>query len=281
MPRSRLRRREQRRDLELIAEIERCGRLVQQQHVRGLRQRAGDHDALFLAAAQRREPARLERRGAGRRERVARDLLIVRAFELERAEVRVAAHQHDVEHGEVERAVRFLRHDGDAARELAARQPLDRVTVDQHAASERRQRARRRGAAASFCPSRSARGGRRPRRARQTATRRRAHADPRPGSGRENGTTTASSIEAWCQTPVKNSCAVSDTVTIERPAAGALHVPVRDEVQRRAKQRAVGHDGVVLAALAARVDAERVKSAPARVARAARATSRRGTPREP
>ena len=41
--------------------------------------------------------ARLERRRAGRRQRVARDRQVVGALELERAEVRVAAHQHDVE----------------------------------------------------------------------------------------------------------------------------------------------------------------------------------------
>ena len=46
--------REQRRDLELKAEVQRGGRLVEQQHVRRLSQRAGDHDALFLAAAERR-----------------------------------------------------------------------------------------------------------------------------------------------------------------------------------------------------------------------------------
>ena len=63
----------------------------------GLRQRAGDDDALLLAAAQRRERARLERRRAGGRQRLARDRLIRRALELERAEVRVASHQHHVD----------------------------------------------------------------------------------------------------------------------------------------------------------------------------------------
>ena len=67
------------------------------------------------------------------RERVARDLLIGGAFELERAEVRVAAHQHHVEHAEVEGRVRFLRHNRDAAREIAPRQLVDRPSVEQHA----------------------------------------------------------------------------------------------------------------------------------------------------
>src|SRR5438552_6702085 len=45
--------REQRGDLDLVAEVERRGRLVEQQRVGGLRQRARDHDAMFFAAAER------------------------------------------------------------------------------------------------------------------------------------------------------------------------------------------------------------------------------------
>ena len=41
-----------------------------------------------------------------------------------------ASHQHDVEHGEVERRVRFLRHDGDAARQLAPRPVGQRPAVE-------------------------------------------------------------------------------------------------------------------------------------------------------
>ena len=37
----------QQTDLELISEIERRGRLVEEQHFRRLRERAGDDDALF------------------------------------------------------------------------------------------------------------------------------------------------------------------------------------------------------------------------------------------
>ncbi len=43
---SRLKPPQQRRHLELVAEVERRGRLVEQQHVGALRQRAGDHHAL-------------------------------------------------------------------------------------------------------------------------------------------------------------------------------------------------------------------------------------------
>ena len=52
-------RRQQRGDVELIAQIERRGRLVEQQDVGRLRQRRGDDDALLLAAAERVERARL------------------------------------------------------------------------------------------------------------------------------------------------------------------------------------------------------------------------------
>ena len=73
--------------------------------------------------------------------RLACDHLIRRAFELERAEVRVPSHQHHVDHAEVERRVRFLRHDGDAPGQLAPCQLLDRLAADPHAAGERRQNA--------------------------------------------------------------------------------------------------------------------------------------------
>ena len=47
----------------------------------------------------------------------SRDGQIVRPLDFERAEVRIAAHQHDLEHGVVEGERRFLRHDGDPPRE--------------------------------------------------------------------------------------------------------------------------------------------------------------------
>ena len=111
MPRSRVQAAQQDRALELIAEIERRRRLVEQQQFRRLRKRAGDDDALFLAAAE----------GANGRDSndavpvassacraMARS---VRPFERERAEMREAAHQHHVEHAEVERSRGLLRDD--------------------------------------------------------------------------------------------------------------------------------------------------------------------------
>jgi len=72
----------------------------------GLCQSARDHDALLLAAAERGEGTRLEVRRAGRRQRLARDRLIRGALELEGAQMWVAAHQHHVDHAEVERCLR-------------------------------------------------------------------------------------------------------------------------------------------------------------------------------
>ena len=79
---------EQRGDVELVAEIERRRRLVEQQDLGLLGERAGDDDALLLAARERGEAAALEGERAGGRERLARDGHVARALEFERAEVR-------------------------------------------------------------------------------------------------------------------------------------------------------------------------------------------------
>jgi hypothetical protein len=88
-----------------------------------LRERGGDDGALLLAAAERHEGAVLELEGAGRGQSLACDGEVVRPFDLERAEVRVAPHQRDLEHREVEGDVGFLRDDGHAPRELRAWDP--------------------------------------------------------------------------------------------------------------------------------------------------------------
>ena len=119
-PRSRFRRASSAAIVELVAEIERRRRLVEQQDVRLLGERAGNDDALLLAARERGETAALQGERAGGRERLARDGQVARALELERAEVGIAAHQGDLEHGVVEGEVGFLRHDGNRARERAA-----------------------------------------------------------------------------------------------------------------------------------------------------------------
>ena len=109
---------EQLRDLELRAEIERRGRLVEQQHVGGLGQRRGDHHALLLAAAERGEVAIFER-GRARRAPAPRGRSRRSAgpSTSNTPEMRVAAHQHHLHHRVVEGELRLLRHDGHAAGE--------------------------------------------------------------------------------------------------------------------------------------------------------------------
>ena len=121
---------QQRRDLELIGEIERGRRLVEQEDGAGgsaraadLRQRRGDDHALLLAAAQRRERPRSSRCAVPVAASASRAIAMIgRPLDLERAEMRVAAHHRDFEHAVVERQLRFLRHHRHPPRDRRARQ---------------------------------------------------------------------------------------------------------------------------------------------------------------
>ena len=133
--------REQRGDFELIAKIERRGRLVEQQELGRLRKRAGDDDALFFAAAEGHVIALGERRRAGGFERLAGNLEVRRALQLKRTEMRIPAHQHHLHHAELEGGMRFLRHDCDVARQFAPRHRSQRPVAEHHAAALRPQHA--------------------------------------------------------------------------------------------------------------------------------------------
>ena len=132
---------QQRRHLQLVAEVERRGRLVEQQQRGRLRQRRGNHDALLLAAAQLVKRAIGQVRRAGGGQRLARNADVVGPFDGEHAEVRVAAHQHDLDRGVLEGEFGFLRHDRDAPRHVAARQAIERLVAEQDAAGRRPPRA--------------------------------------------------------------------------------------------------------------------------------------------
>ena len=112
---------QQRRDFELIAEIERRRRLVEQQHVGRLRQRAGDDDALLLAAAERH--VRRDRRDGPCRSPSSASRAIARSlgpssWNAPRCGWRPISTISSTR--VVEGRMRFLRHDGDVPRERRA-----------------------------------------------------------------------------------------------------------------------------------------------------------------
>ena len=168
MPRVAMQHAQQLRHLELIARIERRRRLVEQQQLGLLRQRRGDDDALLLAAAERREQPRGELAAcrsppAPRARWRCRPALST----ANAAQVRIAAHQHQLEHRVVERGMRLLRHHREAPGDRLPRQPSPaarrRASPGQPMASARRPAA----SAASSCPirwGRECRGARRRRR---------------------------------------------------------------------------------------------------------------------
>jgi hypothetical protein len=122
---------QQRRHFELVAEVERCRRFVEQQHFGTLRQRAGDDHPLPFAAAQRGERAMGQMRRARGLKRFTRDRQVGGALELHRAEMRMAPHQDDLERGVVEGGMGVLRDDGHVPRGEPSRQ------VGEHAPLER------------------------------------------------------------------------------------------------------------------------------------------------
>ena len=130
---------EQRADGQLVLEIERRGRLVEEQDRAGgargarrdLRQRRRDDHPLFLAAAERRERPRLELGRPGGRQRFTGHAHVHRTFDGEGAEVRIASHQRHFENGVVEREVRLLGHDRHAPGDRRARQRGDWLPVEQ------------------------------------------------------------------------------------------------------------------------------------------------------
>ncbi len=111
--------------------VERGGRLVEQQDVALLRERARERDARLLAAGQRGERARREVRDVGVGHGPRDDGVVLgRAG---RAAPRVATHGHDVERTERERHARLLQHDRASPREVDERLPPQVDAVEQHA----------------------------------------------------------------------------------------------------------------------------------------------------
>ncbi len=140
---------QQLRDLDLVVQVERGRRLVEDQQASRvvpvfleLGQRARDDDALLLAAAQRVEVAALEIGRAGGRERAAHRQQVGGGLEAERPEVRVPSHQREVEDGVVEDRMNLLRHHGQPPGEHPLGHARDRRVVQPNLAAGGRQGAR-------------------------------------------------------------------------------------------------------------------------------------------
>ena len=144
--------------LELIREIQRDGRLVEQQDAvtlggRDLSKRRRDDHALLFPPAQRVERSIFERQRSGRRQRLARDREVGRALDLEGSEMRIPAHHHDFENRVVEREVGFLWYHGHAPCQCAARDGRQVGCLEQDLTAHRPQRARQRSKQRCFARS--------------------------------------------------------------------------------------------------------------------------------
>ena len=123
----------------LAAEVERARRLVEQQDRSVLGERARQHGALQLAAAERAEPSRGKRAQVEASDRSLGGETVGARLGGEIADVRRAAEQHVLGHGQLRRRLRVLRDERDLARDLAAAGARDGATVEQDLAGERDQ----------------------------------------------------------------------------------------------------------------------------------------------
>ena len=122
--------------VQLIANIQIRGGLVEQQHIGALGQGHRDPHALRLAARKRRyraagmlgQPRHLERPGD-------HTLVLVGARRAAHAVIREAAVAHQLLHRQVTRRGIFLMHDGDQASEIAQTQRAHIAAAQMHAAS--------------------------------------------------------------------------------------------------------------------------------------------------
>ena len=120
----------------LMPDVERGGGLVEEDDLRFLRERAGDHHTLFLAARERPEPALAVPHEVEPGERSGGRLPVVPALLGERAEVRRAAEQHVLAHRHPRRGRGLLRNHRQETRELPPRQLHRLATSDPDRARE-------------------------------------------------------------------------------------------------------------------------------------------------
>jgi hypothetical protein len=128
-------------DAEGMLQIEERGRLVQEQHPRLLRQRAGDEGPLPLAARQLEKVPVLEPAEVHVEQCCARHREVGGPLHAEQADVRRAPHQHDLQHAEIEQGRRLRQDDGDAPGAGARRKGDHRPPLQPDLAPLRRKQA--------------------------------------------------------------------------------------------------------------------------------------------
>ena len=128
---------EQLEDLELVAQVEGRGGLVEQQHGGVLRDSPRDPGALPLPAGQglQRPVGQVGDVGGG--ERPVHGLLVLRGPLPQQTLVRLPAEAHEVGHGESVRGLGRLRQQADGAGRLAGRQLRQHAPVEQDGAALR------------------------------------------------------------------------------------------------------------------------------------------------
>ena len=126
-------------DLDLVVDIEMSRRFIQQQHIRPLRQRAGDHAPLPLAPRQRRDRPIRQHRCVRKLHTLPRDLVIPRPFDPEARQVWRSAHQHHFPHRELEVHRVILRDHRQPPRHRIRPHLIDVDPVQQHPPIQRRQ----------------------------------------------------------------------------------------------------------------------------------------------
>ena len=116
--------------LKLIFNIQMIRRLIENHALRLLRERTREDDALLLPTRETAETPLLKPRHADRRERLPRNLVILRVVTVEEALVRGASHQHHADDGKVEAVNIVLRHDGEPERRRSIGKRIEQPPVE-------------------------------------------------------------------------------------------------------------------------------------------------------
>ena len=125
----------------LMAQVQMGRRLVEEQHLRLLRERARHKDPLALATREPIDRSVLEVRDLELCHCGTRDRQVLRAREAEPRQMRRAPHQHHLQRRERKLECRILRHDGEETCDLGATARRERLAVEAYAAARGREHA--------------------------------------------------------------------------------------------------------------------------------------------